>query len=94
MNKKDFHPGSKWNIKRVWMAEQKRSAEEQRQSELTEQYQREQEKFENRQLVSKDEKLKLGLSFIYDAPPGFKGLICKIIMKYSCDFSQLGFILF
>ena len=29
--------------------------------------------FFNRQLVSKDEKLKLGLSFVYDAPPGFKG---------------------
>ena len=28
-----------------------------------------------RQLVSKDEKLKLGLSFVYDAPPGFKGFV-------------------
>lgn len=32
----------------VWMAEQKKSAEEQRQSELSEQYKKEQEKFENR----------------------------------------------
>ncbi|XP_046846714.1 corepressor interacting with RBPJ 1-like isoform X2 [Xenia sp. Carnegie-2017] len=54
------------------MAEQKKAAEAHKEAELAEQYKKEQEKFENRQLVSKDEKLKLGLSFVYDAPPGFK----------------------
>lgn len=71
MNKKDFHPGSKANIKRVWMAEQKLLAAQQKEKELELQYNKEQERFKNRQAISNDDRIKSGLDFLYDAPPGF-----------------------
>ena len=51
------------------MAEQKADFEQKKQDDLLAQYQREQEVLENRALLG-DQKAKLGLTFLYDAPPG------------------------
>lgn len=52
-----------------WEAEQKHKLELQRQDELKQQYEREQDMLNNKALLG-DEKAKLGLSFMYDAPAG------------------------
>ena len=69
MSKKWFHPTNIGNMKRQYMAEQKRANELQREQELREQHEREQELFANKQLMG-DEKARLGLSFMYNPPAG------------------------
>lgn len=74
MNKKFFHPGSFPNIKRKWMAEQKALAKEKTEQDMKEQYQKEQSTYQNKMMITKKEgdKIKLGLNFMYEAPPGMK----------------------
>ncbi|CAJ0962671.1 unnamed protein product, partial [Mesorhabditis belari] len=69
MSKKDFHPSAWWNLKRVWEAREVKSKKDQREEEMRVAYQKEQEVLNNKALLG-DEKAKLGLSFMYEAPAG------------------------
>lgn len=72
MCKKFFHPASRDNLKRVWMAEQQAEAYKKKQDELRNQYEKEQELHDNKAMLSKDSKDKLSVNFMYELPPGMK----------------------
>ena len=72
MSKKFFHPSSRENLKRVWIAEQKAEADKKKQEELRVQYENEQTLFLNKAVLSKETKDKISLSFMYEPPPGLK----------------------
>jgi len=71
MSKKDFHPSAIWNLKKVFMAQQKQSLDKKKQDELRAAYDKEQEILNNKALLG-DEKARLGLAFMYDPPAGIK----------------------
>lgn len=70
MSKKGFHPGSFANQKRVQEAEEKAAAKRKYDEETLAQYQKEQELYLQRSMVSKESREKLSLAFMYDQPPG------------------------
>ncbi|XP_067647982.1 corepressor interacting with RBPJ 1 [Eurosta solidaginis] len=72
MCKKFFHPSSRDNLKRVWMAEQQAEAYKKKQEELRNQYEKEQNLHENKAMLSKDSKDKLSVNFMYEPPPGVR----------------------
>lgn len=72
MCKKFFHPASADNLKRVWIAQKKADTEKKAQDDLRRQYDREQELYQNKALLSKESKERLELNFMYEPPPGVK----------------------
>ncbi|KAL6065301.1 putative CBF1 interacting corepressor CIR [Balamuthia mandrillaris] len=76
MSQKSWHPKNKANQKRIWMAEEKAKHEAQRQKEAQRQFEEEQTRFQNNELVKSQGKSGSSsvapLSFLYATPPGYK----------------------
>jgi CBF1 interacting corepressor len=72
MCKKSFHPASRVNLKRVWIAEQKAEYNKKKEKQLTVHYEKEQAFYRNNALLSKESKDKLSVNFMYVPSPGMK----------------------
>jgi len=72
MNKKFFHPGNPENLERVYVAREKAKMKEKLEKEKLSEYSKEQERWENRAAISKVDKDRISLSFMYDAPAGVR----------------------
>lgn len=69
MNKKFFHPGNFENVQKKLLAEQKMEDEKNKLKEKLAEYERGDEMSHYKALLG-DEKAKIGLNFMYEAPPG------------------------
>lgn len=56
----------------VWMAEQQAESYKKKQEELRAQYEKEQNLYENKAMLSSENKNKLSVNFMYEPPPGIK----------------------
>lgn len=71
MCKKFFHPSNPQNLERVFIAKQRLEAKEQVEAERADEYSKEQERWQHRNILSKEEtKERLQLSFMYEPPAG------------------------
>jgi len=79
MSKKFFHPGNPINLEAVFIARQNHERAKREESEKMSEYQREQEAYEAKETLAiakgktQQERDKLSLSFMYDAPVGLRG---------------------
>ena len=79
MSKKFFHPGNPINLEAVFIARQNHERAKREEAEKMSEYQREQEAYEAKETLAiakgktQQERDKLSLSFMYDAPVGLRG---------------------
>jgi len=79
MSKKFFHPGNPINLEAVFIARQNHERAKREESEKMSEYQREQEAYDAKETLAiargktQQERDKLSLSFMYDAPVGLRG---------------------
>eukprot|EP01135_Chromosphaera_perkinsii_P006856 Nk52_evm11s621 gene=Nk52_evmTU11s621 len=90
MNLKSFHPGTKRNVKRVWLAEQRAKEEKKRLEERDKILKEERAELQSKSYLDKEEYAHLSvedaekkqtLSFMYKPPPGYEDKKLKIDEK-------------